>query len=185
MWALRIEVVVAGWVIDDGHPEIKVGVAWAPTIELQRLGPSTASDWHPLAGPAQPGARMMLRRLGVAPGAFEFVATPVLVGEGWTVLEACGARFAAPGRHVGAVAGRGLFNHDTYFINEDDPFMSFLAQPITVDRVQWRPSTSWSEGTSDARAGSSGLETVGSTHAQRWRRSVGAYVISGSVAESR
>jgi hypothetical protein len=113
---------MAGWHVDAGDPEARVGETWEATIGLQRAGPATPEDWWPHLRASDTDQIERLEgaeALGHQP-VFRFVTEAVASDEGnsgvWTALQAGPLVFAAPGRYTGTVQGRGSLVYDTHAV---------------------------------------------------------------------
>jgi hypothetical protein len=136
-----VQVRYAGWLVDDGEPEVRVGTTWVPRLQLQRHEGGSPTDWHPLVEPDRDDGPTALELLTepAQPAVYAFVGE-VVAGDSsatgtWCAVEAGGVRFAAPGRRAGRLRGLGYFEHDTYFV-EGDAVCAAIEQPMHVERIQ-------------------------------------------------
>jgi hypothetical protein len=47
-FTMELQVRYADWLVGDGDEPVVVGSSWRVTLELQRDGPVTPEDWHPV-----------------------------------------------------------------------------------------------------------------------------------------
>ncbi|MEE8601324.1 hypothetical protein [Euzebya tangerina] len=131
-----IQVLAPGWHVPDGEPEVQVGEVWTARIEVKPARPASSEAWQPDVVDAYDGSDPMLRPIaGVAAG-YEFTATATVTGRRWTVLAIDSLRMAVPSLHDDAVSGRGVFVHDTHFIDEPE-IISALEIPLLAERIRW------------------------------------------------
>lgn len=97
----------------DGDEPVIVGSPWQLTLELQRAGPVTPEDWHPILAPSS-AQQSGLWHVEGEPGCHRLVGDVVMDFSSWVGIEAGGWRVAAPGQHSGRVGGRIILHHDTY-----------------------------------------------------------------------
>jgi hypothetical protein len=136
-----VQVRYAGWLVEDGEPEVVVGATWAPRLQLQRHEGGSPSDWHPLVEADHSDGPTALELLTDAaqPAVYAFIGE-VLAGDSsatgtWCAVEAGGVRFAVPGRHQGRLRGIGYFEHDTHMV-EGEAVCDAVERPVHVERIQ-------------------------------------------------
>lgn len=136
----HVVVCMAGWHVDDGHPEVRVGgVPWTPVIEVARAGPTEPDDWWPEVAPVEDARPPQVTQRDILDGApvYQFVADVAAVDRftGWTGLRAGPYAFGVPGVHEGRVEGIGIFVYDTYIV-EGEHVLAALRAPLKVVRIQ-------------------------------------------------
>ena len=130
-------VTYADWLVGDGDEPVTVGLPWRVTLELQRAGPVTASDWHPILTPSS-APQTGLWPIEGEPGRYRIVGDVVMSNSSWVGIEAGGWRVAAPGPHGGRVEGQVTLNHDTHMI-DDDALRTFATQQVEIAAIDYLP----------------------------------------------
>jgi hypothetical protein len=133
---MELRVKYEDWLIGDGDEPVIVGSHWPVTLELERDGPVTDADWHPILAPSS-APRSGLWPVEKEPVRHRLVGDVVMDDSQWVGIEAGGWRAAAAGRHSGRVEGQVVLNHDTYFLG--DELREFATQQVEIAAIEYRP----------------------------------------------
>jgi hypothetical protein len=134
---MELRVKYEDWLVGDGDQPVIVGSPWWVTLELERDGPVTPDDWHPILAPSS-APHSGLWPVDGKPGRHRLVGGVVMDDSFLVGIEAGGWRMAAAGRHSGRVEGQVVLNHDTYFL--DDELREFATQPVEIAAIEYVPS---------------------------------------------
>lgn len=133
---MELKVKYADWLVGDGDEPVIVGSPWWVTLVLERDGPVTPDDWHPILAPSS-APHSGLRPVEGKPGRHSLVGD-VVMDDSWVVgIEAGGWRVAAAGRHSGRVEGRVVLNHDTHSLS--DELRAFATHQVEIAAIEYLP----------------------------------------------
>jgi hypothetical protein len=134
---MELRVTYADWLVGDGDEAILVGSPWQATLELQRAGPVTPEDWHPILAPSSAQISGLWPVEG-KPGCHRLVGDVVMCDSSWVGTEAGGWRVAATGQHSGRVEGQIILHHDTYMI-DDEELRTYATQKVEIAAIDYLP----------------------------------------------
>jgi hypothetical protein len=133
---MELRVKYEDWLVGDGDEPVIAGSPWWVTLELERDGPVTPDDWHPILAPSS-APHAGLWPVEGRPGRHRLVGDVVMYDSAVVGIEAGGWRVAAAGRHSGRVEGQVVLNHDTYFL--DDEPRAFATQQVEIAAIEYLP----------------------------------------------